>query len=215
MPQIRAAEVYLLEHWHKHIETPLARRNKIFREFVSLGIRGRWPYHAKAEDFEVSEEERRILDHRTHEQKSIAFWISDGCGRVLFTKRKRELREDEVEWTTDWREGELVRDFEESDALPERVYCLTAFDDPDDVEEARAQGQLDQTLWVSGVYWVVDEDLKIVWVDEFGETIREKVCRTEELEEGAEAFSRLKPFESTWWTDATRVGKYATDKWWR
>lgn len=112
---------------------------------------------------------------------------------------------------TDWREGELVHDFEELDALPESVYSLTAFDDPEDVEEARRK-ERDQSLWVSGVYWVVDEDVKIVWVDEFGETIREKVCQTDELEEGAEAFNKYRPFESRWWTEATRVGKYATEE---
>lgn len=213
MPRVRAADVYLIEQWSRHTEEPIERRNKIFREFIRLGMRGRWKYHAQAEDFYVGKDEKEILQYRTQEQTSIAFWLTENVARVLFTRRKLELTEDELDWCTDWGEGELVCDYDDIDALPERVYSLTAFDHPDDAEEARNKDH-DQSLWVSGLYWIVDNELKILWVDEFGETIREKICLKPELEEGAKAFDNYKPFESSWWTEATRVGRYATEEWW-
>ena len=89
---------------------------------------------------------------------------------------------------------------------------MTAFDAPEDIEEAKKEH--DQKNWVSGVYWLAGDELKIVWVDEYGETIREKCCVRSELEAGAEAFDAYQPFESSWWTAARKVGKYAGDEWW-
>ena len=99
------------------------------------------------------------------------------------------------------------------DVLPELVYLLSAFDDPDDVEEAQ-QSSKDQSLWVSGVFLLGD---KIVWVDELGDVIREKVVDLQDrayMTEAAEAFKQWRLFESSWWTEATKVGKYADEQWW-
>jgi len=90
---------------------------------------------------------------------------------------------------------------------------MTAFDDPEDVAEAR-QTRTDRSLWVSGVFWIED---KIMWVDEYGVTIREKTCdlaERQQMQDAAEAFEEFRPFESSWWTEAVRVGKYAEEHWW-
>jgi len=39
------------------------------------------------------------------------------------------------------------------------------------------------------------------------------VVDEQELREGAEVFAKYKPFESTWWTEGTKAGKYADNRW--
>lgn len=208
-----AAEVYLVEQWDQHTGPARERRNKIFQNFIELGMRERWKYHALASDTEFTDKEKDILQKcRTWEERALADWVGEDLKRVLFTTGKLQLSDEQLEWCTGWgRENERLV-CGDIDALPERIYSMSAFDDPDDVAEARQVH--DQSLWVSGVYWVADEELKIVWVDEFGQTIREKRCELNELQEGAEAFDRYEPFESSWWTEATKVGKYASGDWW-
>jgi hypothetical protein len=213
-----AAELYLVEQYNRHDGEPLARRNEIFRAFIALGLRGRWSYHSRAEHCSFSDEEVEILRAcRSSREWEIADWVKhDPKLRIVFDLRSGVTRLDmqQQKWCSGWvgDDGDFVcRDL---DALPERVYSLSTFDDPEDVAEARQQEDADQSLWVSGVYWVVDnQQMKIVWVDEFGETIREKVCDDGGAEEGADAFDDGRPFESSWWTEATKVGWYATQGW--
>lgn len=208
-----ASEIYLVQKWNQRSGPPEQRRNEIFQEFVKLGMRERWRWHAQAESFEISQftdEENEILECRDWPTRRIAIWIGQDLRRVMVTDRAHPMEDSDLEYRTD--DSMLVCEYEGNpyDVLPELSYSMTAFDDPDDVEEAR-RSQRDQSLWVSGVFWMID---KIVWVDEFGMTIRERVCDQQELKEAAEAFERFRPFESTWWTEATKVGKYAEDGWW-
>jgi len=209
-----ASEVYLVEKWNGHSGPPAQRRNEIFREFVELGMRERWPWHARAESYKFNAGEKVILACRDWPTRRIASWIGQDLRRVVMTDRAHPMEWSDLEYRTDL-EGDpmLVCEYEGNpfDVLPELVYSMTAFDDPDDVEERR-RSQRDQSLWVSGVFWIVD---KIVWVDEYGVTIRERVCDRQELKEAAEAFEEFRPFESTWWTEAIKVGKYAKDDWFR
>ncbi|QIX02016.1 hypothetical protein AMS68_007533 [Peltaster fructicola] len=205
--KVGAADVYLVEQWDKHTGSALERRNAIFRDFIALGMKGRWEYHKRAEDFPFNEHEKTILECRTWSERSQAEWMTGSSLRVMFSSSSSnvQLNEQQLEWCTRWggdAEEVVCYDME---ALPERVFCLTAYDDPSDVEEARQEH--DQSLWVSGFYWVAGDELKIVWVDEFGQTVREKLCNKEDLETDGEAFNEYKPFESRWWTEATPVGK--------
>lgn len=210
-----ASEVYLIKKWNEHSGPPTQRRNEIFQEFVKLGMRERWQWHAQAEDYTFTAEEKEILACRDQQIRDIASWIGQDLRRVVVTNPAHPLELSDLQYRTDDDlEGDpmLVCEYEGDpfDVLPELAYSMSAYDDPDDVDEYR-RSQRDQSLWVSGVFWIIN---KIVWVDEFGLTIREKVvCDQQELKEGAEAFKRFRPFESKWWTEATKVGKYAEDNW--
>lgn len=213
-----AAQVYLVEQWQNHNNgTPIERRNEICREFVGLGMRNRWEYHRLAENAGFTEEQGAILALRTQEETCVADWASYGAHRIVFSTGKHNLSSREVRWCTGTELGGDEEKFVsyDIDALPERVYSMTAFDDPTDVEEAKQEH--DQSLWVSGVYWVADADdgLRIIWNDEFGDPIRQKICHLSELEAGSELFDAYKPFETTWWTEASPVGRYARDEWWK
>lgn len=209
-----ASEVYLVEKWNEHNGPPAERRNEIFHEFVKLGMRERWRWHAQAESYEFTAEEKQILACRNWPTRCIASWIGQDLRRVLVTDCAHPMEWSDLVYRTDLRgDPMLVCEYEGDpfDVLPELAYSMTAFDDPDDVEECqRLHG--DQSFWVSGVFWIID---KLVWVDEFGTTIREKFCDRQELRKAAEAFERFRPFESTWWTEATKVGRYAEADWCR
>jgi len=170
-----ASEVYLVERWNEHSGSPAQRRNEIFREFVKLGMRERWRWHAQAESYEYTAREKEILACRDWPARRIASWIGQDLRRVMVTDRAHPMEWSDLQYRTDL-EGDpmLVCEYEGNpfDVLPELVYSMTAFDDPDDVEECR-QSQRNQSLWVSGVFWIID---KIIWVNEFGMTIRERVC---------------------------------------
>lgn len=219
-PNVRrllASDLFLVENWNSRSEPPVQRRNQIFEEFVRLGMRGRWSWHARAEKYEfgqyTQEERNVVLGCRDWPTYCIAKSLGEELSRVVMTDHAGPI---DLEFRIDWDgDSTLVCQYGGSPfhVLPELVYSFTAFDDPDDVEEAR-QSQRDQSLWVSGVFWI---DNKITWVDEFGATVREKVCDVQDREsmrEAAEAFERYRPFESTWWIEATKVGKYAGDRWW-
>ena len=210
-----ASEVYLVQKWDTRRGTPAERRSRIFQEFVKLGMRKRWEWHKVAENYVFSEEEKAVSLCRTWTARSIASWICGDLRRVMMTDRVLDMSTEELEYRVEGKGGNnpsLVCEYEGNpfDVLPELVYSMTAYDDTADMAEARAVH--DQSLWVTGVFWLVD---KIVWVDEFGRTIREKVCDARGLEEAAEALERYNPFESTWWTEATNIGKYAEDECWR
>lgn len=232
--RVRASELYLAIQWSKHTSPPQERRSTIFQEFVKLGMRNRWEWHKKAETYTFSDEEKEILECRTERTRAISFWMSanDRSEIVVMTKdaNKLEKDEDEPEYRIKGEAGWLYCEYDEEGGpfgmVPEIAYSLTMFDDPDDVEEARGRSTMearektleggyfepDQSLWVSGVY--VNEDM-IVWVDEFGETIRQKVIDMNQLEEDFGLFESYKPFETSWWIEAEKVGKYAGDQWWR
>jgi hypothetical protein len=73
------------------------------------------------------------------------------------------------------------------EVLPEVVYSMSAFDDPDDVEEAR-RSRKEQSLWVSGVFWATNW---IIGVNEFGATVRQKDCDLQDraaMKDAAQAF---------------------------
>ncbi|QIW99762.1 hypothetical protein AMS68_005280 [Peltaster fructicola] len=207
-----AAEVFLIQHWNQHTGTIEQRRCEIFRKFVQLGTRGRWEWHKLAERFAVNKEEEAILRCRPSWIRSIAEWTGEDARRVITSTHELAMSQEEIGLQTGATLNFVCEyDGDPYDTLPELVYSMTAFDDPDDVEEARSSSR-DQSLWVTGVFWIDD---KLVWVDEFGRTIREKICPAEGLEEAAEAFNDLyKPFESVWWSEATKVGRYAEDEWW-
>jgi hypothetical protein len=214
MSRALASEVYLIENWNKHSGNPAQRRNEIFNEFVKLGMRGRWAWHARAETYQFSVEDRKILECRHWRARSIADKIGETLDRVVVTDHAHPMTETDLKYRTCSSGNRYLAfryDGHPFDVLPELVYSMTAFDDPDDVAEAR-RAHRDQRYWVSGVFWMFD---KIVWVDEVGDTIREKVCvDQQELKEADEAFARYQPFESAWWTEATKIGKYGEDKWW-
>jgi hypothetical protein len=218
--RVLASDLYLLENWNTRTEPSLERRrDAIFHDFVQLGMRGRWAWHARAEkcDFgEFTTEEKSLLECRDWPTRCIAFSIGEDLRRVVVVDHTESSNDADVEFRTDL-EGDCERvcryggnPFE---VLPEVVYSMSAFDDPDDVEEAR-RSRKEQSLWVSGVFWV---DNRIIWVDEFGATIRQKVCDLQDraaMKDAAQAFEDFRPFESSWWTEATRMGKYAEDEWW-
>lgn len=218
--RVLASDLFLISTWNDHHGTPAERRSQIFHDFIAFGMRGRWPWHAKAEKHEFSQftsEEKSILESREWPVRCIAGWIGEDLRRVVvLPEGTGELDRSDVEFRTDLSGDEMLvcrYDGNPFDVLPELVYSMTAFDDPDDVEEAR-RGKKDQSLWASGVFW---RGSKILWVDEYGVTIREKVCDLEDREgmrEAAEALERFRPFESTWWTEATKIGKYAEENWW-
>ena len=48
-----ASDVYLLERWKFFPQLqPIERRNEIFKEYLALGVAGRWPYHQAAKSGE-------------------------------------------------------------------------------------------------------------------------------------------------------------------
>jgi len=210
-----ASEVYLLHRWNGQDGSLDERRTKIFREFLQMGTRGRWQWHAEAEKTEYGQftaEERTILSEcRDGSMSNIAGWIGENMYRAMVAEGTLDMSEEELRLRTG--NADLVCSFDGDvlDVLPELAYSMTAFDDPADVEEARRDSR-DQSLFVTGVFW---RGNKIQWLDECGNTVREKVVTDErELTEGAEAFEEFRPFESIWWTDATKIGKYAEDGWW-
>jgi hypothetical protein len=182
--RVLASDLYLVENWNNRTEPLPERRNAIFHDFVQLGMRGRWPWHARAEkcDFgEFTTEEKNLLECRDWPTRCIAFLVGEDLRRVVVV---------DMEFRTDLK-GDSARVCRYSgnpfEVLPEIVYSMSAFDDPDDVEEAR-RAQIEQSLWVSGVFWVGD---RIVWVDEFGGTVRQKDCDLQDREamrDAAEAF---------------------------
>nr|POF04161.1 hypothetical protein CFP56_21916 [Quercus suber] len=207
-----AADVYLVQNWDKHTGTPDERRNRIFQEFVRLGMRKRWELHKQAETFEFDANEKNILTCRPWNVRSIAGWIGEDLRRVMVTDSAHPMTQEDLEFRTDLGGDDMlmcVYDGDPFEILPELVFSMSAFDDPDDVAEARESH--DQSLWVTGVFWIVN---RLIWVDEFGETIREKTFDINGAREAAEAFKNYRPFESSWWNEATRVGKYAGDEWW-
>ena len=127
----------------------------------------------------------------------------------MMTDRALNMSTEEIAYRIDCKGGNspsLVCENEGSpgDVLLGPVYSMTAYDDPAGMAEARVV--YDQSLWVTGVFWVVD---KIVWADKFEHTNREKTCDAHGLQEAAETLQKYTPFESGWWTEAAKVGKYA------
>jgi hypothetical protein len=217
--RVLASDLFLIQNWNLRTEPPTQRRNAIFHDFVKLGMRGRWTWHSKAEICEFSHfttEERRILERRDWPTRCIAGLIGEDLRRVVVVDHAQSLSDADVEFRTDLAgDNSLVcrHDGNPFEVLPELVYSMTAFDDPDDVEEAR-QSRRDDSLWVSGVFWVGN---MIIWVDEFGATVRQKVCDLQDrqaMRAAADSVEKFRPFESSWWTEATRSGKYAEDHWW-
>lgn len=227
----RAADVYLLEKWHSYAGTPSERRSTIFQEFVKLGMRKRWEWHKLAETYVFDEEDKAVLEQcRTWKARAVAYWISANDGReiVLLTTDRDDLDVSETEpghrtaGEVSWYYCEYSSTGSPFGTLPEIAYSMTMFDDPEDVKVARVasiaearssgrSGEPDQSLWVSGVF---HSQNRVVWVDEFGETIREKRIDGNELGEDAELFEEYRPFETSWWLEAERVGNYARDEWW-
>ena len=138
--RVLASDLYLVENWNTRTEpSPERRRNAIFHDFVQLGMRGRWAWHARAEkcDFgEFTTEEKSLLECRNWPTRCIAFSISEDLRHVVVVVDHAEpLSDADVEFRTDL-EGDCERvcryggnPFE---VLPEVVYSMSAFDDPDD-----------------------------------------------------------------------------------
>lgn len=232
--RVRASELYLTSQYPSlTTESPAQRRSAIFQEFVKLGMRERWKWHILAESHSFSDfspQEKQVLeDCRTWKERSIAFWMSadDASKLVLMTTDPStlELDDEEPEYRISGEPGWLYCEFEEEDGpfgtLPEIAYSLTMFDDPDDVQEAREKSlkemdesklaEPDQSLVVSGVFMM---DGKVIWVDEYGETIREKRIDMGDMEEDVELFANYRLYETSWWLEATKIGKYAGRSWW-
>jgi hypothetical protein len=155
-------------------------------------MRGRWTWHSRAEICEFSHfttEERRILEHRDWPMRCVVDSIGEDLRRVVVVDHTESSSDVDVEFRTDL-EGD------------NRLVC-------------RHDGNpFEVRLWVSGVFWVGS---MIIWVDEFGATVRQKICDLQDREAmrtAADSFEKFRPFESSWWTEATRSGKYAEDHWW-
>ncbi|KAK4569473.1 hypothetical protein LTR86_003236 [Recurvomyces mirabilis] len=188
----------------------------------SKGMRARWPWHARAETIghrDLTAAEKEILECRPWSIRCIAKWIGEDLLRVMVTDHAHPMDQTDLAYRVSDGRGYTdllcVYDGDPYDLLPELAYSMTAFDDPGDVEEARRKAPREQRLWVSGVFWMGDV---IKWVDEFGDTVREMVVHCGDrqgVKEACEAFEEFRPFESVWWTEARRVGKYAGDEWGR
>jgi hypothetical protein len=173
--RVLASDLYLVENWNSRTEpSPERRRDAIFHDFIQLGMRGRWPWHARAEkcDFgEFTTEEKLLLECRDWPTRCIAFSIGEDLRRVVVVDHTEPLNDADVEFRTNL-EGDCERvcRYGENpfEVFPEVVYSMSAFDNPDDVEEARRLRR-EQSRWVSGVFWIGD---RIIWVDEFGATVR-------------------------------------------
>ena len=101
-------------------------------------MRGRWAWHARAEKCDFGEftiEEKSLLECRNWPTRRIAFSIGEDLRRVVVVDHAEPLSDADVEFRTDL-EGDCERvcryggnPFE---VLPEVVYSMSAFDDPDD-----------------------------------------------------------------------------------
>lgn len=213
MSRVRAADVYLVKQCSKHTEQPMERRNKIFRESIKLGMRGRWKYHAQAEDFLIGNEGKEALQYRTPEQTSVAFWLTENVARVLFTRRELESTGDELDWCTDWREGErsatttrwMLYLNECTRFL--HLIILTMWKRLDKKSVIRLRGSVAYTgSSISSVRLYGSMNLVT-------QSRRRSVIKPSSRAAPG-VFDGYKPSESSWWAEATRVGKYATDEWW-
>ena len=162
-----ASKVYLVQRWDTRNETSTNRRSSIFQDFVKLGMRKRWEWYKAADNYAINVEEKKILLCRTCSARSIASWIGEDLRRVMMTDRALNMSTEEIAYRIDCKGGNspsLVCENEGSpgDVLLGLVYSMTAHDDPAGIADVRAVH--DQSLWVTGVFWVVD---KIVWADKF------------------------------------------------
>ncbi|KAL1968161.1 hypothetical protein VTN77DRAFT_2292 [Rasamsonia byssochlamydoides] len=86
--ELLASEIYLLERWDSSSgETALEQRDRLFRDYVQMGIAGRWRYHqaAQSRNYERPTEDqiKSILERvRTVEQRAAAMLVVRGHHRA-------------------------------------------------------------------------------------------------------------------------------------